>query len=228
EMEKKERLEVKKIGIIAVASGQGLEEINKSLGVHRIITGGQTMNPSAQDFVDAINGLAAREILLLPNNSNIILAAQQAAGLVKGIVHVIPTKSVPQGISVLLSFNEADTGGENARRMTEAAEEITTLEVTYAVRDTNYDGKDIREGQILGLADGKLLLTADDLREGVLELFAQTISDDHALVTIYYGEDAEEEDAQALGEELAELYDWVDIEVHAGGQPLYYYLISLE
>jgi len=228
EMEKKERLEVKKIGIIAVASGKGLEDVLASLGVHRIITGGQTMNPSTQDFVDAINDMRAREIIILPNNSNIILAAQQAANLSKGIVHVVPTKSIPQGIGALLSFDEADTGGENAKKMTEAAGSILTLEVTYAVRDTNYDGQEIREGQILGLVDGTLALTADDLDEGVLALFAQTLTDDHALVTIYYGEDADEESASALGEKIAALYDWVDIEVHAGGQPLYYYLISLE
>ena len=228
EMEKFERQEVKKIGLIAVASGHGLEDVLKSLGVHRIITGGQTMNPSAQDFVEAINSLAAREIIILPNNSNIVLAAQQAAKLCNGIIHVVPTKSVPQGISALLAFNESDTGGENTRRMTEAAENITTLEITYAVRDTVYEDQEIRKDQILGMADGKLLLTADSLREAALALFAQTLTPEHALVTIYYGEGADEEEASALGETVAELYDWVDIEVHAGDQPLYYYLISLE
>jgi len=228
EMEKEERLDVKKIGLIAVASGHGIEEVFKSLGVHRIITGGQTMNPSTQDFVDAINGITAREIIILPNNSNVKLAAQQAANLSKGIVHVVPTNTIPQGIGALFSFNEADTGGENTRRMTEAAEQIITLEITYAVRDTNYDGQEIREGQILGLIDGKLLHVADDLDETALNLFAQSITSDHTLVTIYFGEDTNDEDASLLGEKIAALYDWVDIEIHAGGQPLYYYLISLE
>lgn len=228
EMEKRERLDVKKIGLIAVASGQGIEEVLVSLGVHRIITGGQTMNPSAQDFIDAINGLTAREIILLPNNSNILMAAQQAAKLCSGIVHVVPTRSIPQGIGALLAFNESDTGGENARRMAEAADKIVTLEVTYAVRDTHYEDKEITKGQILGMVDGKMLLTADDLQEGVLQLFAQTLKPEHELVTIYFGEGAGEEEASALGEIIAARYDWVDIEVHAGGQPLYYYLISLE
>ncbi|MCL2166882.1 MAG: DAK2 domain-containing protein [Clostridiales bacterium] len=228
EVEKMERQEVKKIGLIAVASGAGMEEVLKSLGVHRIITGGQTMNPSTQEFVDAINGLPAREIIILPNNSNIILAAEQAARMHSGIVHVIPTRSIPQGIGALLAFNEADTGGENSRRMAEAAESIVTMEVTYAVRDTSYEDMHIQKGQILGIVDGKLTLITDELQDCVLRLFAQGLRPEHALVTIYYGEDTSEEDAALLGETVGELYDWVDIEVHDGGQPLYYYLISLE
>jgi DAK2 domain fusion protein YloV len=228
EMEKKEREEAKKIGLISVACGQGIEEVFKSLGVHRIITGGQTMNPSAQDFVDAIQSLSAREILILPNNGNVILAAQQASKLCNGIIHVVPTRSVPQGIGALLAFNEADTGGENARRMAEAAARITTLEVTYAVRDTVFEDQEIREGQILGIVDGKLTVASDDLREGVLGLFEKTLKPEHELVTIYYGEGADEEEAAILGDRISELYDWADIEIHAGGQPLYYYLISLE
>lgn len=228
EMEKMERQEAKKIGLIAVACGAGIEEVFKSLGVHRIITGGQTMNPSTQDFVDAINSLSAREIIILPNNGNIILAAQQAAGFCKGIIHVAPTRSIPQGIGALLAFNESDTGGENTRRMTEASGKIVTLEVTYAVRDTVYEDREIRQGQYLGMADGKLILTSDDLREGVLQLFARTLKPEHELVTIFYGEDTDEKEAALLGEKISAAYDWVDIEIHAGGQPLYYYLISLE
>lgn len=228
EAEKKERLEDKKIGLIAVACGPGIEEVFKSLGVHRIVTGGQTMNPSTQDFVEAINSLSAREIIILPNNGNIILAAEQAAKVSGGIVHVVPTRTVPQGIGALLAFNEEETGGENSRRMKEAAGKIITLEVTYAVRDANYEDHEIKKGQILGMVDGKLALTAEDRREGVLKLFADTIKQEHELVTIYYGQDTSEEEATALGEEIAAIYDWVDIEIHAGGQPLYFYLISLE
>ncbi len=228
EAEKKERLEDKKIGLIAVACGPGIEEVFKSLGVHRIVTGGQTMNPSTQDFVEAINSLSAREIIILPNNGNIILAAEQAAKVSGGIVHVVPTKTVPQGIGALLAFNEEETGGENSRRMKEAASKIITLEVTYAVRDANYEDHEIKKGQILGMVDGKLALTAKDCREGVLKLFENAIKQDHELVTIYYGQDTSEEEATALGEEIAAVYDWVDIEIHAGGQPLYFYLISLE
>ncbi len=228
EAEKKERLEDKKIGLIAVACGSGVEEVFKSLGVHRIVTGGQTMNPSTQDFVDAINSLSAREIIILPNNGNIILAAEQAAKVCGGIVHVVPTRTVPQGIGALLAFNEEETGGENYRRMKEAAGKIITLEVTYAVRDANYENHEIKKGQILGMVDGKLTLTAEDCREGVLKLFANTIKQEHELVTIYYGQDTTEEEATALGEEIAAQYDWLDIEIHAGGQPLYFYLISLE
>ena len=228
EMEKKERLEVKKIGLIAVANGQGLEEIFRSLGAHRIITGGQTMNPSAQDFVDAMNSLSAREIIILPNNSNIILAAGQAAKMSKVIAHVTPTKSMLQGIGAMLAFDEGDTGGENLRKMTEAAGKIVTLELTQAVRDTTFDDKEIKKGQILGIADGKLLLTADDLREGAINLVKRTIKPEHELVTVYFGQDASEEDTEELCEQIAGLYDYVDIEYHSGGQPLYYYLISLE
>jgi dihydroxyacetone kinase-like predicted kinase len=228
EMENREHREAKKIGIIAVACGQGLEEVFMSLGVHRIITGGQTMNPSTQDFVDAIEGLTAREIIILPNNGNVILAAQQAAGFCKGIVHIVPTRSIPQGIGAMLAFNESDTGGENTRRMTSAAEKIVTLEVTYAVRDTVYEDMEIRQGQILGMADGKLILTSDDLQETASGLIKQSLKPEHELVTIYFGEDTDEEGAAALGESIAADYDWVDIEILAGGQPLYYFLISLE
>ena len=228
EAEKKERQEMKKIGLIAVACGSGIEEIFKSLGVHKIITGGQTMNPSTQDFVDAIAKLNAREIIILPNNSNIIMAATQAAKVSDRIVHIVPTKTIPQGIGALLSFNEEETGGENARRMTEAAAHITTLEITYAVRDANYEEHIIKEGDILGLVDGKLALTAPDCREAVRRLLVQTVKPEHELITIYYGQEETEEHAEVLARELSASYDWVDIEVHAGGQPLYYYLISLE
>ena len=228
EAEKKEKQEMKKIGLIAVACGPGIEEIFKSLGVHRIITGGQTMNPSTQDFVEAIKKLNAREIIILPNNSNIIMAATQAAKVSDRIVHIVPTKTVPQGIGALLGFNEEETGGENARRMTEAAANITTLEITYAVRDANYEDHVIKEGDILGMVDGKLALTAPDRRTAAMKLFERCLKGSHELVTIYYGQEETQEEAEALAKEISALYDWVDIEVHQGGQPLYYYLISIE
>ncbi len=228
EAEKKEKQEMKKIGLIAVACGTGIEEIFRSLGVHKIITGGQTMNPSTQDFVDAIARLNAREIIILPNNSNVIMAATQAAKVSDRIVHIVPTKTVPQGIGALLSFNEEETGGENARRMTEAAKQIVTLEITYAVRDANYEDHVIKEGDILGMVDGKLALTAPDRRKAALQLFERCLKPQHELITIYYGQDETQEEAEGLAKELSALYGWVDIEVHQGGQPLYYYLISIE
>ena len=203
EAEKKEKQEMKKIGLIAVACGPGIEEIFKSLGVHRIITGGQTMNPSTQDFVEAIKKLNAREIIILPNNSNIIMAATQAAKVSDRIVHIVPTKTVPQGIGALLGFNEEETGGENARRMTEAAANITTLEITYAVRDANYEDHVIKEGDILGMVDGKLALTAPDRRTAAMKLFERCLKGSHELVTIYYGQEETQEEAEALAKELS-------------------------
>ena len=228
EAEKRENQEAKKIGIIAVSSGAGIEEVFKSLGVHRLITGGQTMNPSTQDFVDAIKGISAREIIILPNNSNIILAAEQAAKVSGKIVHVVATKTIPQGIGALLAFREEETGGENARQMMDAAQKIVTLEITYAVRDANYEEHQIKKGEILGMVDGKLKLTGPDCGDCARRLMEETIKPEHELVTIYYGQEMSEEEAEKLGEEIAGQYDWVDIEIHGGGQPLYYYLISVE
>jgi DAK2 domain fusion protein YloV len=228
EAEKRERLEIRKIGLIAVSGGPGLDEVFRSLGVHKIVTGGQTMNPSTQDFVAAIKGLAAREIIILPNNSNIVLAAEQAAKVSGGIVHVVPTKTVPQGIGALLAFHEEGTGGENARRMGEAAKKMITLEITYAARDASYEEYEIKKGEILGLIDGKLALTAGEREECALALFERTLRPEHDLITIYYGQDITEAEADRLGERVAALYDWADIEIHGGGQPLYYYIISLE
>lgn len=228
EYEKKSKQESKKIGLISVACGPGIEEILKSLGVHKIITGGQTMNPSTQDFVEAIKNLPAREIIILPNNSNIIMAANQAAKVTDRIVHIVPTKTIPQGIGALLAFNEEETGAENARRMEAAAQQIITIEVTYAVRDANYEDQQITKGETLGLVNGKLVLTAENPRSAVDQLIQAQLKEDHELVTIYYGEDVTKEEADALAEHLSGIYDWVDFEVHSGGQPLYFYLISIE
>lgn len=228
EYEKKSRVESKKIGLISVACGPGIEEILKSLGVHKIVTGGQTMNPSTQDFVEAINNLPAREIIILPNNSNIIMAANQAAKVSDRIIHIVPTKTIPQGIGALLAFNEEETGAENARRMEAAAQQIITIEVTYAIRDANYEDQQITKGETLGLVNGKLALTAENPAEAVHQLVREQLTKDHELVTIYYGEDVCKEDAEALAGQLSEKYDWVDFEIHYGGQPLYFYLISIE
>jgi DAK2 domain fusion protein YloV len=228
EAQKKAKEEAKKIGVISVALGSGIEEIFKSLGVHKIITGGQTMNPSTQDFVAAINNLAAREIIILPNNSNIIMAAKQAAQVTGRIVHIVPTKTIPQGIGAMLALNEEDTGAENARRMEQAASRITTLEVTFAVRDANYEEHQITKGETLGLVNDKLALTAASPEEAVTKLFEAYLKEEDELVTIYYGADVSKEDAEALAERLAQQYDWVDIEVHSGNQPLYFYIISIE
>lgn len=228
EYEKKSRVESKKIGLISVACGPGIEEILKSLGVHKIVTGGQTMNPSTQDFVEAINNLPAREIIILPNNSNIIMAANQAAKVSDRIIHIVPTKTIPQGIGALLAYNEEETGAENARRMEAAAQQIITIEVTYAIRDANYEDQQITKGETLGLVNGKLALTAENPAEAVHQLVREQLTKDHELVTIYYGEDVCKEDAEALAGQLSEKYDWVDFEIHYGGQPLYFYLISIE
>lgn len=228
EAQKKVQEEAKRIGIISVAMGPGIEKILKSLGVHKLIAGGQTMNPSTQDFVEAIKELHAREVIILPNNSNIIMAAQQAAKVTDRIVHIVPTKTIPQGIGALMAFNEEENGAENARNMAEAAASIITLEVTYAVRDARYDEHDIRKGQILGLVNDKLTLTAEGPEEAVLRLFESQLGPEHELATIYYGESVAEAQAQKLLEELSQLYPEVEFEVYEGGQPLYHYIISIE
>lgn len=218
----------KHLGIVSVAAGTGLVEILKSLGVDIVITGGQTMNPSTQDFIEAIDSVLAEEVLILPNNGNVVLAAQQAVTVANKPCQVVETKSVPQGIAALMAFNPENDIKYNKDKMEEAGKQIITLEVTYAVRDAQYDGYDIKKDQVLGIADGKLALTGDSASEVVEKLVMEKMIEDHELLTIYYGEGVTEPEAQKLVENLSQKYPDVDFELHLGGQPLYYYLISLE
>lgn len=219
----------KEMGFISVSIGEGINEIFEGLGVDYIIEGGQTMNPSTEDMLNAIEQVNAKNIFILPNNKNIILAANQAASLVedKNII-VIPTKTIPQGMTALINFIPDRPADENAERMTEELENVKTGQVTYAVRDTKIDDKEIKQGDYMGIGDKSILSVGADMVETTKEMIASMTDDETAIICIYYGEDVEEEDAHTLGAELEEEYPEVEIEIHYGGQPIYYYVISVE
>jgi DAK2 domain fusion protein YloV len=218
----------KHVGIVSVAVGSGLIEIFKSLGVDAVITGGQTMNPSTQDFVEAIDNIFAEEVLILPNNGNVLLAARQAVAISGKPAQVVETRTVPQGIAALMAYNASNDMHYNREKMEEASKNVKTLEVTYAIRDSEFDGHKIEKDQILGLADDKLVVTGDTPAGVVEQLLAGQLTDVYELVTVYFGQDVGEEEARSLVEKLSAQYGEVDFELHQGGQPLYYYLISLE
>ncbi len=220
--------EEKRYGIVSVALGQGFSDIFGELSVDKVVDGGQTMNPSIEDIYEAIESTHAQNVYVLPNNTNIILAAQQAAELTERNVIVLPTKSVPMGISAALAFNPEEEVEENTRAMTEAAEHVHTASVTYAVRDTNFDNREIHSGDIMGLLDNKLTYLGHDVREVALHMADEMVNKDAALVTVYYGSDVSEEDARQLTDEIAEKYPECDVAMQFGGQPLYYYLIAVE
>ena len=220
--------EEKRYGIVSVALGQGFSDIFGELSVDKVVDGGQTMNPSIEDIYEAIESTHAQNVYVLPNNTNIILAAQQAAELTERNVIVLPTKSVPMGISAALAFNPEEEVEENTRAMTEAAEHVHTASVTYAVRDTNFDNREIHSGDIMGLLDNKLTYLGHDVREVALHMADEMVNEDAALVTVYYGSDVSEEDARQLTDEIAEKYPECDVAMQFGGQPLYYYLIAVE
>lgn len=219
----------KKAGFIAVSMGEGLGEIFTGLGVDYIIEGGQTMNPSTEDMLNAINEVNADTIFILPNNSNIILAAEQAKQLTedKNII-VIPSKTVPQGITAVINYVYDKSPEENARRMIQEMNRVKSGQVTYAIRDTVIDGKEIKQGNIMGLGDKTILAVSDDIRTTTVELVKNLVDDESELISIYYGEDITEEDANSVGEELMNLFPDLDVEVHYGGQPIYYYILSVE
>ena len=223
-----EAAKLKDYGIVAVALGEGIDRIFQDLMVDQIVDGGQTMNPSIQDLAQAVEATHARNVFILPNNTNIILAAQQASELTEKNVIVLPTKSVPMGISAMLAFS-ADMGvEENTEAMTEAAENVHTASITYAVRDTTYEGREIHQGDIMGMIDNKLSVLGSQVHQVGLDIAEKMVNEDTDLITIYYGSDVSEEDAQKLCDALAEVYDDCDVELQYGGQPLYYYLIAVE
>ena len=223
-----EAAKLKPFGIVAVALGDGLAEIFKDLGVDCIVDGGQTMNPSIDDLVKAIESVKAKEVFVLPNNTNIILAAQQAAELTERVVHVLPTKSVPMGISAAVAFQPDLSGEENEANMCEAAYNVHTASITYAVRDTVFDGHDIHEGDIMGLIDNKISCLGNNVADVARQVLEQMVTEDSELITIFSGADTSAEDADALYSEMEETYDMCDVALHRGGQPLYYYIISVE
>ena len=219
----------KKEGFVAVSIGEGMNEIFLGLGVDSIIEGGQTMNPSTEDVLNAIEGVNADTVYVLPNNKNIILAAEQAKTLTedKNVV-VIPSKTVPQGIAALINFAYDKTPEENAELMTTEMKKVKTGQVTYAVRDTSIDGMEIKQGNIMGLDDSTIRAVGDSVEDTAYELLVNMISEDSELITLYYGEETTEEDAQALASRITESYPEVEVEVHSGNQPIYYYVISVE
>ncbi len=219
----------KEYGFISVTIGEGINEIFEGLGVDYLIEGGQTMNPSTEDMLNAIDQVNAKTVFILPNNKNIILAANQAQSLVedKKIV-VIPSKTVPQGISAIIAFDPSQTIEDNTTGMTEAMHAVKTGQVTYAVRDTSIDGKTIREGDIMGIGDSGIQAIGTDIYETTMALVDDMVDEDSELICIYYGDEVQEDDANALLDALEKKYKNCDIELHYGGQPIYYYVISVE
>ena len=226
---KKEEEPRKPMGFIAVSIGEGLNDIFRELGADYIIEGGQTMNPSTEDMLNAIDQVNADTIFILPNNKNIVLAANQAKALVedKEIV-VIPTKTVPQGITAIINFMPDADASANEETMLEEIKNVKTGQVTYAVRDTHIDDKEIHEGDIMGLGDHGILSVGKDIEATTKDMLAQLVDDDSELISLYYGEDVTEEDAERFTGEIEALYPDVDIDVHSGGQPIYYYVLAVE
>ena len=227
--EKKPAEPRKAMGFIAVSIGAGMNEIFKELGADYIIEGGQTMNPSTEDMLNAIDRVNADTVFILPNNKNIVLAANQAKSLVeeKEII-VIPTKTVPQGITAIINFMPDADAKTNEEAMLEEIKNVKTGQVTYAVRDTHIDDKEIHEGDIMGIGDSGILAVGKDLEETTKELIANLVDEDSELISIYYGEEVSEEDAEKFTEEITELYPDVDVDIQFGGQPIYYYVLAIE
>ena len=220
--------EEKKYGFITVAMGEGIANIFKDLGVDYVIEGGQTMNPSTQDMLDAISKINAEHIFILPNNKNIIMAANQAAEISEKDIRVVPTTSIPQGIACATMFNPDCEVEENFDELNEAIGCVKTGSVTYAVRDTEIDGIEIKEGNMLGLVEGKIKQVGENKEEVAAKVLENMIDDDCELITVYYGEEVSEEDAEKFESELSQKYEDFDIQFYKGNQPLYYYLMSVE
>ena len=222
------KLPPKEFGMVSVSLGEGFSRIFKDLGVDAIVDGGQTMNPSIEDLTRAVESIRAKTIFVLPNNGNIILAARQVAEISQKDVIVLPTKNVAMGIAAVVAFQPDFSRDDNVQRMNEAAERVRTGTVTFAVRDTEIDGLQIKEGGIIGLNNGQVTISMDSVVDTALQLMRDIVTDDDGLITLYYGQDTKEDDAQALGTVIADMYPLCDVEVHKGGQPFYFYLISVE
>lgn len=218
----------KDFGIVAVALGEGLSEVLKELGVDQVVDGGQTMNPSIDDLAQAVQNVNAKAVFILPNNSNIILAAQQASQICEKPVYVIPTKSVPMGVAAAIAFDPGMSGEENEEAMKEAAELVHTASITYAVRDTVFNGREIHEGDVMGLVDNQIHTLGSDVNDVSAQVVADMVNEDSSVITIYYGEGVEEDQADELRERIEEACPDCDVEARYGGQPLYYYFISVE
>lgn len=229
EQKEKKKEAQKEFGFIAVSIGEGLNEIFKELGVDYIIEGGQTMNPSTDDMLNAIDEVNAKHVFIFPNNKNITLAANQAKSLVKDKeVIVIPTKTVPQGITAIINFVPDLSAEENEEVMLEEIKNVKTGQVTYAVRDTHIDDKDIHKDDIMGIGDSGIIAVGTDIAATTKEMLEALVDEDSELISIYYGADVSEEDAEKLTAEIEEKYPSVDVDTHFGGQPIYYYVLAVE
>ena len=227
--EEKQQTPPKETGFIAVSAGAGLTDIFRELGVDYLIEGGQTMNPSTEDMLNAIDQVNAEHIFILPNNKNIILAANQAQALTedKDII-VVPSKTVPQGITAIINYMPDADAQTNLEAMIEGIGNVKTGQVTYAVRDTHIDDKEIHEGDIMGIGDSGILAVGQSVEETTKEMLAQLVDEDTELISLYYGQDVQEESAENFAQEIEDLYPDVDVDVHSGGQPIYYYVLSVE
>ena len=229
ELRAKREAEKKEQGMLAICAGEGISDIFKDLFVDRVIEGGQTMNPSASDIATAVQKINADNVFVFPNNKNIVLAAEQAKALVENrTIHVIPTKNVPQGFAAALAFSPEAPVEENKTNMVHAIDNVKCGQVTHAVRTTNVNGFSIKEGDIIGLDDKKILAKGHDIDETVLKLLDKLKDDSHEVITLYYGEGIDESDAAALSEKVQEAFPDCDVDFHDGGQPVYYYMLSLE
>lgn len=219
---------MKKYGFITVAMGDGIASIFEDLKIDQIIRGGQTMNPSTEDILKAIDQIHAEEIFILPNNSNIILAANQAKELSDKPLHVIPSKTIPQGITALVEFNQEADSETNVERMIDALGDVKTIQMTYAVRDTQFNDLEIKKDNILGVTDGDITAVGEKLEDVIYKVLDKAMDEDSEIFTIYYGDQIEKETAEALAEAIEEKYEELEVEVYNGGQPLYYYIFSIE
>ncbi|MFJ7751979.1 DAK2 domain-containing protein [Peribacillus muralis] len=217
-----------KYGVVSVAMGAGISELFKSIGAKSVIEGGQTMNPSTEDIVKAVEEANAEHVIILPNNKNIIMAANQAADVLGDHVTVVPTKTVPQGMAALLAFNPSLDAAENEKAMSEALAHVKTGQITYAVRDTNIDGLSIETGDFMGIAEGTIKVKDKDKTQAAKELLSEMIDDDAEILTILYGEDANAEEVENIVAYCKENFEGVEVEVHNGKQPLYSFIFSIE
>lgn len=220
--------EKQEYGVVAVSMGAGIADLFKSIGAQAVIEGGQTMNPSTEDILKAVKEVNARKVFILPNNKNIIMAAEQAAEVAEEEIYVIPSKTVPQGMSALLAFNPSAEAKANEKAMLEAAQSVRTGQITFAVRDTSIDGLEIEKDDFMGIADGKIIVKNKDKVKAAQELLANMINEDAEIVTILYGEEATPEEVNAVEEYIGENFAEVDIEIHNGGQPLYSFIFAIE
>lgn len=221
-------VEEKEYAFVSVATGAGITEILQDLGVDSVIQGGQTMNPSTEDFLKEIDKLQAKYIYILPNNSNILMAANQAKEISDKNIEVVPSKTIPQGISALLAFNIEKNAIDNYKGMKEAIEEVKTAQITFAVRDTQVNGLSIKKDNIIGLYEGKIISVGQDISEVTLHLLEKVIETEDELITIFAGQGVSEEQKEVIQDKVENTFPNIDVEVHNGGQPLYYYIISVE